>query len=119
MAHAVKEIFPDAKLAIGSATEKGFYNDFDLEKPLTVEDLEKIEELMSAIVKRDSPFSRVVMKRTEAIDLFRRAGEEYKVKILEEIVDEEVSIYLAAVGPARVSPENMSPSCARVVQLRP
>jgi len=93
MAHAVKEIFPDAKLAIGPATEEGFYYDFDLEKPLTVEDLEKIEEVMSVIVKRDSPFERVVMKREEALDLFRRAGEEYKVKLLEEIADEEVSIY--------------------------
>jgi threonyl-tRNA synthetase len=93
MAHAVKEIFPDAKLAIGPSTEEGFYYDFDLEKPLTVEDLEKIEEVMSVIVKRDSPFKRMVMKRVEALDLFRRAGEEYKVKLLEEIADEEVSIY--------------------------
>jgi threonyl-tRNA synthetase len=93
MAHAVKEIFPDARLAIGPATEEGFYYDFDLERPFTVEDLQRIEERMSEIVKRDSPFKRVVMRREDAMDLFRKAGEDYKVKLLEEIADEEVSLY--------------------------
>lgn len=93
MAHAVKELFPDVRLAIGPSIEDGFYYDFDLKRPLTPEDLEKIEKKMSEIIKKDLPFNRSVIKREEAIELFKKAGEEYKVELLNEIPDEEVSIY--------------------------
>lgn len=93
MAHAVKELFPDARLAIGPSIEDGFYYDFDLKSQLTPEDLEKIEKKMSEIIKKDLPFNRSVIKRGEAIELFKKAGEEYKVELLNEIPDEEVSIY--------------------------
>ncbi|MEK6672730.1 MAG: threonine--tRNA ligase [Nitrospirota bacterium] len=93
MAHAVKMLFPDAKLAIGPATEDGFYYDFDLERPLTPEDLERIEGKMKEIIKDDSRFIRKVLKKADAIDLFRKMGESYKVELLEEIADDEVSVY--------------------------
>jgi threonyl-tRNA synthetase len=93
MAHAVKELFPGAKLAIGPATEDGFYYDFDLPGPLMPEDLERIEEKMREIIRKDNAFKRKVISKDEAINLFRKAGEDYKVEILGEITEETVSIY--------------------------
>ena len=93
MAHAVKELFPDARLAIGPATEDGFYYDFDISRPLTPEDLEKIEGKMAEIIKDNKPFNRRILSRKEAIELFGKKGEEYKVELLNEIADEEVSVY--------------------------
>jgi threonyl-tRNA synthetase len=93
MAHAVKNLMPEAKLAIGPAIEDGFYYDFDLENPLTPEDLKAIEKEMSRIIKQNSPFEKKELKRDEAIKLFRKMGEDYKVELLEELEDETVSIY--------------------------
>lgn len=93
MAHATKELFPGAKLAIGPATEDGFYYDFDIEKTLTPEDLGRIEEKMAEIVRRGTPFVRKVVSKKAAIELFERAGERYKVELLNEIPGEEVSLY--------------------------
>ncbi len=93
MAHAVKELFPDAKLAIGPATDEGFYYDFDINRPLTPEDLSLIEKKMSKIIKQGNPFMRKIVTRQEAIEMFKKKGEDYKVELLEEITDEEVSLY--------------------------
>lgn len=93
MAHAVKNLMPGAKLAIGPAIEEGFYYDFDLEKPLAPEDLAAIEREMSRIIKQNKPFTRRDMKRAEAIEMFRKMGEDYKVELLEELEDETISIY--------------------------
>ncbi len=93
MAHAVKALFPEAKLAIGPATEDGFYYDFDLDRTFSPEDLHLIEEKMSEIVRQNTPFVKKVVSRQEAIDFFERSGEPYKVELLREIPDEEVSLY--------------------------
>jgi threonyl-tRNA synthetase len=93
MAHAVKELFPDVKLAIGPATEEGFYYDFDRAEPFTPEDLDKIEKRMKEIIKKNSPFVRKELPRSEAIELFGKAGENYKVELLDEIADDMVSLY--------------------------
>ncbi len=93
MAHAVKELFPDVKVAIGPAIEDGFYYDFDVEKPFTPEDLQRIEEKMKEIIRANTPFKRKIMSREEAIDFFRIRGEDYKVELLEEMEDDEVSLY--------------------------
>jgi len=93
MAHAVKELFPDARLAIGPATDDGFYYDFDVDRTFTSEDLSQIEKKMSEIIKQDNAFVRRTLPRTEAIRMFREKGETYKVELLEEIPDDEVSLY--------------------------
>lgn len=93
MAHAIKDLFPDAKLAIGPATEDGFYYDIDRETPFTSEDLEKIEKRMKEIIRKNSPFIRKDIAKTEAIELFKKMGEDYKVELLQEILDDSVSIY--------------------------
>ncbi len=94
MAHAVQILFGfKVKLAIGPATEEGFYYDFDLERPLTPEDLERIEKKMAEIIKENGPFVRKVIPKAEAIQIFRDAGQDYKIELLREIPDETVSVY--------------------------
>lgn len=93
MAQAVKSIFPEARVAIGPAIENGFYYDFDVERPFTQEDLEKIEERMREIVSKKLPFSRRDLPREEALSLFSAMGEKYKVDLLEQFADPTVSIY--------------------------
>ena len=93
MAHAVKELFPDVKFAIGPATEEGFYFDFDRAERFVPEDLEKIEKRMKEIIKQNKPFVRKEMARDEAIVLFREMDEPYKVELLEDIADTAVSLY--------------------------
>ncbi len=93
MAHAVKELFSEAKLAIGPATDEGFYYDFDIDRPFTPVDIDAIEKKMAEIIKKNNQFTCKIISRKGAIELFKRMGEKYKVELLEEIADEEVSLY--------------------------
>lgn len=93
MAQAVKSIFPEAKVAIGPAIENGFYYDFDVARPFTQDDLEKIEAKMKDIVSQKLSFSRREMPREEAMSFFDGMGEKYKVELLEGFTDPSVSIY--------------------------
>ncbi|GIW40686.1 MAG: threonine--tRNA ligase [Candidatus Binatia bacterium] len=93
MAQAVKRLFPETQVTIGPVTEDGFYYDFKRDEPFTPEDLEKIEETMRAIVRENLPVRREEVAKEEAIELFRRMGEHYKVEILEGIPDPVVSLY--------------------------
>ncbi len=93
MAHAVMELFPRGKLAIGPATSDGFYYDFDLPRSLTTEDLAQIEERMRDIVKRALPLRRERWRREEALQLFRELGQPYKVELLEDMEEEEVTVH--------------------------
>jgi len=93
MAHAVKDLFPETKFAIGPATEDGFYYDFDRPEPFSPEDLLKIEKRMKEIIKKNSSFVRKEIPKTEAIKIFKNKGEDYKVELLQEIIDDTVSIY--------------------------
>jgi threonyl-tRNA synthetase len=94
MAEAVKELYPDAQVTFGPATETGFYYDFARGEPFTPEDLEKIEARMRDIVRRDEPITREVWDRDAAIAYFREIGEVYKAEYIDEIPHgEEISVY--------------------------
>lgn len=93
MAHAVKELFPQVKVTIGPAIEDGFYYDFDKDEPFTEEDLTKIERKMQEIIKARNPFTRKEISKEEAIKLFSSLGETYKLEIIDEIEDDNISIY--------------------------
>lgn len=93
LAHAVKELYPDARFAIGPATEDGFYYDIDMSHTLTPDDLPKIEEKMAELIKKDTPFVKKVISKVDAIEFFKSKGEIYKVEILQEIPDDKVSVY--------------------------
>ncbi len=93
LAEAVRELWPEVKLGIGPAIEDGFYYDFEKEEPFTDEDLTKIEECMRKIIKRNEKFQRKILSKDEAIRLFKEKDEKYKLSLLSEIQDEEISIY--------------------------
>src|SRR5512144_1235706 len=93
MAQAVKQLFPQAKLAIGPSIEEGFYYDFDLDRPFTPEDLVKIEKRMAQLAKAGSPVTRKVISRAEALSFFNNKGETYKVELINELPDGTISIY--------------------------
>ena len=95
LAQAVKRLYPAAKLAIGPAIDNGFYYDFDLEKPFTPEELEKIEAEMKKIVKEGIALEQFVLSPEEAIAKLKEMDEPYKVELCEEHADkgEPISFY--------------------------
>jgi len=93
MAQAVKQLFPDVKLAIGPAIEDGFYYDFAKPEPFTAEDLNRIEERMREIIDQNLPLVREEMPREAAIRFFEQRSEPFKVEILKGIDAASVSLY--------------------------
>jgi len=93
MAQAVKELWPEAKVTIGPAIENGFYYDFDRKDPFTPEDLKQIEKAMRRIIQGKPEFIQESMAKDKAIAMFKKMGESYKIELIENIPDEEVSIF--------------------------
>jgi threonyl-tRNA synthetase len=94
LAHAVKELFPQAQVTIGPVVEDGFYYDFAFQRPFTPDDLAAIEKRMQEIAKRDLKVERQVMPRDEAVSFFKGLGEHYKAEIIAAIpAGEEISLY--------------------------
>ena len=97
MAQAVQSLFPSAKLAIGPATDEGFYYDFDLTDghAFTSDDLVKIEEKMKEIIKQNLTFEKYVIPDVDAqIKEFKEQGEIYKAELLEEHRNDNPTLYL-------------------------
>lgn len=90
LAQAVKRLWPEAKLAIGPAIDKGFYYDIDMEHTLTPEDLGKIEKEMSRIVKENLPITKSIMPRQEAIEFFKSKNEDYKVELIQDLPEDAI-----------------------------
>jgi threonyl-tRNA synthetase len=93
MAQAVQELFPGTQVTIGPTIENGFYYDFKRDRAFSPEELEQIEKRMQELAKADLKIVREELPRSEAIELFRKMGEDYKVEIIEGIPDEKVSLY--------------------------
>ncbi len=93
MAQAVKRLYPGTKLAIGPSIESGYYYDFDLENPLTEDDLEKVESEMLKIVNEDIKIEREELSREKALEMFGEMGETYKVELINELNDGKISVY--------------------------
>ena len=94
LAHAVKELFPEAQVTIGPVIDDGFYYDFSFKRPFTPDDLRAIEVRMEEIVHRNLPVVREVMGRDEAVAFFTGIGERYKAEIISAIPANEVlSLY--------------------------
>ena len=75
MAHAIQELYPEAKFGVGPSIDNGFYYDIDINTHLTEEDLPKIEEKMSEIAKNGNPFQRQELSREEAVNYFKKKGD--------------------------------------------
>ncbi|MCM8761078.1 MAG: threonine--tRNA ligase [Candidatus Omnitrophica bacterium] len=93
MAQAVKMLWPEVKLGIGPAIEDGFYYDFDKPDPFEPEDLDRIEDKMRDIIRANYKFERQEISKEEAIKIFKKRGEKYKLELIQEIADDKVSIY--------------------------
>ncbi|HEY5899016.1 MAG TPA: threonine--tRNA ligase [Burkholderiales bacterium] len=94
LAHAVKELFPEAQVTIGPVIENGFYYDFSYKRPFTPEDLQAIEKRMHEIAARNIPVERREMARDDAVQFFLKQGEKYKAEIIASIPDKEaISLY--------------------------
>jgi len=94
LAHAVKSLFPTAQVTIGPVIENGFYYDFAFERPFSIDDLANIEAKMQEIAQQNHVVSRKVISRNEAITFFKNLGEEYKVRIIQDIPENEtLTIY--------------------------
>jgi len=94
MAQAVKRLWPDTRLAIGPAIDKGFYYDFDSEHTFNPDDFAQIEEEMAKIIKEDYPFTRQELSREEALAFFKDAGENFKVELIQDLPEDAViSLY--------------------------
>lgn len=93
LAQAVKGLWPDVQVTIGPAIENGFYYDFAKAEPFTDQDLASIEKAMWKIVNRNLPLTQSFMSKVEAAELFRKKNELYKVELVNDIADEQVSIF--------------------------
>lgn len=95
MAHAVQSIFPEAKFGVGPAIDSGFYYDIDINTNLTEEHLVKIEKKMMEISSQKNPFKRTELSKNDAVNFFKKKGDNYKLEILSELDDkaEVISIY--------------------------
>ena len=88
--HALKQLYPEAKMAIGPTIENGFYYDIDLEESLSESDLEKVELRMKELAQTNYDVVREVVTRKKALDTFKKRNEPYKIEIINEIPDGEV-----------------------------
>ena len=94
MAEAVQLLFPSTQVTIGPAIDTGFYYDFARDKPFTTDDLEKIEKKMHEIIDAETPFTREVWGRADAIKYFEEQGEVYKSEIIKDLPrEDEITIY--------------------------
>ncbi len=98
LAQAVLKLYPDTKLGIGPAIENGFYYDFDFTEPIEEEDLKQIEKEMNKIIKRKLPVKQSFMKRKNAIQYLKEIGQDYKLELIKDIPDEELSFYVTGEG---------------------
>ena len=92
MAHAIKNLYPEAKFGFGPALDDRFFYDFDIDKSLSPENFEEIEKEMKNLIDQNNPFIRENLSQKEAVALFKKRDEPYKVEHIEELEDSS-SIY--------------------------
>lgn len=93
MAHAIKELFPEAQFGVGPAIESGFYYDVDVDSKLNAEQLARIEAKMQEIIDADRPFTREDTTKADAMRLFEKRRDSYKLELLNDMDDDHPSLY--------------------------
>ncbi|KCZ84637.1 threonyl-tRNA synthetase [Hyphomonas adhaerens MHS-3] len=95
LAQAVQDLYPDTQVTIGPVIDDGFYYDFAREEPFSTDDFEKIEKKMSQIIDADYPIVREVWDKEDAIETFKKIGEDYKAQIIDDIIPpgEAITVY--------------------------
>ncbi len=95
MAHAIKSLFPEAKFGVGPAIDSGFYYDIDINSQITEAILEKIENRMLELAKKESFFQREELSKSEALEFFKKVDDKYKLELISELdeTNEVISLY--------------------------
>lgn len=95
MAEAVQALYPGVKFGVGPAIENGFYYDLDLpnDKKISIEDLPAIEEKMRELAKKESDYKRIEISWEDAVEHFKKVGDEYKIELLEGLKEDEITFY--------------------------
>ena len=95
MAHAIKELYPEAKFGVGPAIDNGFYYDFDIDTKLSEDDLQKIENKMKEIINRNESFNRSELSKDEALKFFKEQDDQYKLELIDGLDGDKeiISIY--------------------------
>ena len=95
MAEALEYLYPGIKLGIGPAIENGFYYDVDLgdDRKISSDDFPKIEEKMLALAREKNSFNRKEINKQEAINYFKQKGDEYKIELLDDLIDGDITFY--------------------------
>ncbi|MBN7120092.1 threonine--tRNA ligase [Ectopseudomonas oleovorans] len=88
--HAVKQLYPNAKMVIGPVIDEGFYYDIAIDRPFTPEDMAAIEKRMAELIDKDYDVIKKMTPRAEVIELFKSRGEEYKLRLIDDMPDEQV-----------------------------
>ena len=92
--HAVKQLFPEAKMVIGPVIEEGFYYDVAIERPFTPDDMQAIEKRMNELINQDYDVIKKLTPRAEVIKIFTERGEDYKLRLIEDMPEEtEMGLY--------------------------
>ena len=92
--HAVKQLFPDAKMVIGPVIDEGFYYDIAIARPFTPDDMQAIEKRMNELINQDYDVIKKLTPRAEVIELFTERGEDYKLRLIEDMPNEtEMGLY--------------------------
>ncbi|MFV3089575.1 threonine--tRNA ligase [Pseudomonas sp. GW6] len=86
--HAVKQLYPNAKMVIGPVIDEGFYYDIAIDRPFTPEDMAAIEKRMAELIEKDYDVIKKMTPRAEVIELFKARGEEYKLRLIDDMPDE-------------------------------
>ncbi|PXF63584.1 threonine--tRNA ligase [Kangiella spongicola] len=89
LGHALKQLYPDAKMAIGPVIDNGFYYDISLDKSLTPEDMQALEKRMTELAKKDYDVIKKMTPREEVLKVFAERGEDYKIRLVEDMPDEK------------------------------
>ncbi|APQ14054.1 threonine--tRNA ligase [Pseudomonas oryzihabitans] len=87
--HAVKQLFPTAKMVIGPVIDEGFYYDISFERPFTLDDLSAIETRMRELIDKDYDVIKKMTPRAEVIEVFKSRGEEYKLRLIDDMPEEQ------------------------------
>lgn len=87
--HAIKQLYPDARMVIGPVIEDGFYYDIAYERPFTQDDLSAIEQRMRKLIAQDYDVTKIMTPRAQVIDVFRARAEDYKLRLIEEMPGEQ------------------------------
>ena len=93
MAHAIKEVFPEAQFGVGPAIENGFYYDIDIDTKLSGDDLERIEKKMAEVIKANQKFRRDDLSKEKAVEIFEERKDRYKLELLRDLNDDKPSVY--------------------------